>query len=160
MWNFIADTTKQCDQATFQGKYNRLTVANVLLRSTFLSDLLLPAKTLNLGTKKNTDIITIVNLVWITHEKYIKLEKIYSLHPETNANTKRCFVKHWHSKSLSKGNAEKLRMQERVSREVIIKSLIQDIIKCFEQRYGDMMGKVHEDANNTVKETTEGDRLL
>ena len=51
-------------------------------------------------------------------------------------------------------------MQERVSREVIIKSLIQDIIKCFEQRHGDMMDKVHEDANNTVKETTEGDRLL
>ena len=32
--------------------------------------------------KENTDIITIVNLVRITHEKYIKLEKIYSSHPE------------------------------------------------------------------------------
>ena len=45
-------------------------------------------------------------------------------------------------------------MRERVSREDIIKFLIQDIIKCFEQRYGDMMDKVHEDAYNKVKETT------
>ena len=45
-------------------------------------------------------------------------------------------------------------MRERVSREDIIKFLIQDIIKCFEQRYGDMMDKVHEDAHNKVKETT------
>ena len=32
--------------------------------------------------KEKTDIITIVNLVQITHKKYIKLEKIFSLHPE------------------------------------------------------------------------------
>ena len=37
--------------------------------------------------------------------------------------------------------------------------LIQDI-KCFEQRYGDLMDEAHKDATNTAKETTEGDRLL
>ena len=63
-----------------QGKYNKLTKANVLLLSAFLSNLSLPGKTLSLSTQKeNTDIITIVNLVQITH---IKLEKIYSSHPE------------------------------------------------------------------------------
>ena len=38
--------------------------------------------------------------------------------------------------------------------------LIQDIIKCFEQRYGDLVDEAHRDATNMVKETTEGDRLL
>ena len=37
--------------------------------------------------------------------------------------------------------------------------LMQDIIKCFEKRYGDLMNEAHEDATNTVKETTEGDSL-
>ena len=72
----IADTAKQCDRATLQLPWStKLTEANVLPRSKFLSDLLLPAKTLSLATQnENTDIITIVNLVWITHKKYIKLE--------------------------------------------------------------------------------------
>ena len=70
----IADTAKQCDRATLQLPWST-TNLNVLLRSKFLSDLLLPAKTLSLATQnENTDINTIVNLVWITHEKYIKLE--------------------------------------------------------------------------------------
>ena len=38
--------------------------------------------------------------------------------------------------------------------------LIHDIIKCFEQRYGDLLDEAHIDATNTVKETTEGDRVL
>ena len=81
--NIIADTSKQCDCATLQAKHNKLIEANVLLRSAFLSDLLLPAKALSPSTQKeNTDIITIANLVRITHEKYIKLGKIYSSHPE------------------------------------------------------------------------------
>ena len=37
--------------------------------------------------------------------------------------------------------------------------LIQDIIKCFEERYGDLANKADEDATNTVKKTNEGDRL-
>ena len=81
--NGIADTMKQCDRATFQGKYNKLTEVNVLLCSAFLSEFLLPAKSLRLATqKKSTDIITTVNLGRITHEKYIKQEKIYSSLPE------------------------------------------------------------------------------
>ena len=48
-------------------------------------------------------------------------------------------------------------MSERVSR---VSCLIQDIIECFEQRYGDLMDEVHEDATSTVKKTTEGGSLL
>ena len=77
--NVIADATKQCDQDTLQGQYDKLNQSNVLLCSAFLPDLLLPAKTLRHTTQKeNTDIITNVNLVGTTQEKYIKLEKIYS----------------------------------------------------------------------------------
>ena len=81
--NVIADTTKQCHRSTLQCIYNKLAKANILLRSAFLYDLLLPAKTSSLATpRENTDIITIVNLVGITHEKYIKLEKICCSHLE------------------------------------------------------------------------------
>ena len=48
--NVIADTTKQCDRATLQCIYNKLTEANILLRSAFLYDLLLPAKISSLAT--------------------------------------------------------------------------------------------------------------
>ena len=41
-----------------------------------------------------------------------------------------------------------------------VSCLIQEITKCFEQRYSDLMNKAYEDTTNTVKETTEGDRLL
>ena len=51
-------------------------------------------------------------------------------------------------------------MRERVSREeCAMFNPYSKIIKCFEERYGDLMEEVYEDATNTVKETTEGDRL-
>ena len=36
----------------------------------------------------------------------------------------------------------------------------QYILKCFEQRYGDLMDEADKDATNTIKETTEGDKFL
>ena len=82
--NAISVTMKQYNHATLQGKHYKLTKANILLCSTFLFNLLLPAKTLILTIQKeNTDIITIVNLARIINIAR-KLEKIYSLpHPET-----------------------------------------------------------------------------
>ena len=56
----IADTSKQCDCTTLQGKYKKLTKANVLLCSAFLSDLLLPAKTLNLATQKENTLLLLI----------------------------------------------------------------------------------------------------
>ena len=50
------------------------------------------------------------------------------------------------------------REKEHLERNV--SCLIQDVIKCFEQRYGDLMDEAHKDSTNTVKETTKGDRLL
>ena len=37
--------------------------------------------------------------------------------------------------------------------------LIQDIIKYFERRYGDLMDKADKDATNTVKKIAESDKL-
>ena len=69
--NVIADTTKHCGCATLRGIYNKLTKTNTFLRSAFLSDLLLPFIAIVLQHKKRT----LISL--LTHEKYIKLEKIY-----------------------------------------------------------------------------------
>ena len=80
--NVINGTSRQCDCATLQGKYNKLTKANFLFRSVFLSDLLLLAKKLKSCNTKREHCISIANLVRITHEKYIKLEKLYPSIPE------------------------------------------------------------------------------
>ena len=113
--------------------------------------------------KENTDISTIVNLVRITGEKYIKLEKIYSSHPE------KCFEQMPTLKDVLSNIDEQNRYQgatlknlerEKEYLERNVSFLIQDIIKYFEQRYGNLMDEAHKDDTNTVKETTEGDRLL
>ena len=41
--NVISGTSKKCDRATVQGKNNNLTQASVILRSAFVSDILIPA---------------------------------------------------------------------------------------------------------------------
>ena len=132
--NVIAGTKKQCDRAILQDKYNELTKANILLRSAFLSNLLLPAKTLSLATQnENTDIIAIVNLVRATHLKYMKLKKIYSSHPEkifeqmptlkdvlSNIDDQN----HYQGATLKNLESEKKYLERNVS------CLIHDVIKC------------------------------
>ena len=55
---------KKCDCATLQGKHNNLTQASVLLRRTFLSDILQHAQELTLAAQsEDTDIISTVNLL-------------------------------------------------------------------------------------------------
>ena len=130
-------------------------VANVLLRSAFLSDLLLPAKTLHLAKQKeNTDIITIVNLVQITHEKYIELKKIYSSHPEKSFEqmpTLKDVLSNVDNQNRCQGATLKNFECDKEYLERNVSCLIQDVIKCFEQRYDDLMDKVHEDATNKSK---------
>ena len=59
--NVINETSRQCDCATLQGKYNKLTKANFLFRSVFLPDLLLLAKNLSLATQKeNTALVLLI----------------------------------------------------------------------------------------------------
>ena len=81
--NVIADTSKKTDRATLQGKFTLLSEANVILRSALLTDLLVPAKTLSLISQRvSTDVITIVNTVQNTREKYVKWYEHFSENPE------------------------------------------------------------------------------
>ena len=50
--NSIEQTPKASDKATLRGKLNRLTTADVLLRSAFLTDILEPVKILSLVSQK------------------------------------------------------------------------------------------------------------
>ena len=159
--NVIADTTKKCDRATLQGKYDEFTEANVLLRSAFLSDLLSPAKFLSLATQDgNIDIITIVNLVRATHEKYTKLAKIYSSHPEKifeQMPTLKEVLSKINDQNQYQGTKLKYLQREKDYLEGNVSTVIQNIIDCFDQRYGVLIDEVDE---NTVKESVEGDKML
>ena len=65
--NVLVDTTKQTDQATLKGKFDKLIDASVLLRSAFFIDVLSPVKNLSLLTQKNdVCIIDIVDSVELT----------------------------------------------------------------------------------------------
>ena len=102
----------------------------------------------------------IVNLVRITHEKYIKLEKTYSSHPEKifeQMPTLQDVLSNIDDQNRYQGATLKNLEHEKEYLESNVSCLIQDIFNCFEQGYGDLMD---EDATSTVKETTEGDRLL
>ena len=144
--NTIADTTKQCDRATRQGKYNKLTEANIFLRRAFFFDLLLSVKSWSLSTKKeNIDIIIIVNLVRITYEKYIKLEKIYSSHYE------KIFEQMPTLNDVSSNTDDQNHYQEVTLKNLEHEKEYLETKFHVEQRYCDMMNKVHEDATNTVK---------
>ena len=109
--------------------------------------------------KENTDIITIVNLARITHKKYIRLEKIYFPHPENifeQMPILKDFLSNIDDQNRCQGATLKnlKRGMEYLERDM--SSIIQYIIKCSEQRNGDLMDEVDEDATNTAKETTEG----
>ena len=109
--------------------------------------------------KENTDIITIVNLARITHKKYIRLEKIYFPHPE-NIFEQMPILKDLLSNIGDQNRCQGATLKnlkrgmEYLERDM--SSIIQYIIKCSEQRNGDLMDEVDEDATNTAKETTEG----
>ena len=59
--NVIADTSKQTDRATLEGKFKKLIDASVLLQGAFFIDVLAEAKAFSLKTQKDdTNIIDIV----------------------------------------------------------------------------------------------------
>ena len=62
--NSIDQTPKASDKAALRGKLNRLTTADVLLRSAFLTDILEPVKILSLVSQKEcSDIIATTDSV-------------------------------------------------------------------------------------------------
>ena len=146
--NVIADTAKQCDRATLQG--SKCSPSQCIPVRPFIT-----CKTLRLAKQKeNTDIITIVNLVQITHEKYIELKKIYSSHPEKSFEqmpTLKDVLSNVDNQNRCQGATLKNFECDKEYLERNVSCLIQDVIKCFEQRYDDLMDKVHEDATNKSK---------
>ena len=76
----IPETKKTKDHTIFQGKFNKLIDAKVLLRSCFYVDALSPAKKISLATQKaDIDIISIVDNVESTKNSYKKLQRNLNL---------------------------------------------------------------------------------
>ena len=68
------------DRAVLQGKLNALTQVRVVLRSALLTDIRETAKKLSLiSQKKSNDIITTVNALKRTREKYQRWQEIFQL---------------------------------------------------------------------------------
>ena len=81
--NSIEQTTKASDKATLRGKLNRLTTADVLLRSAFLTDILEPVKILSLVSQMEcSDIIATTDSVKRCKEKYQRWHKKFNSAPE------------------------------------------------------------------------------
>ena len=77
---------KKCDHPTLQCKYNNLTQASVLMRSTFLSEILQPARQLSFSTQSEYTDISTVNLIENIQRSYSKLLKIYMTDPKKTLN--------------------------------------------------------------------------
>ena len=81
--NVIADTSKQLDRATLQGKFNKLIKSEVILRAAFLIDVLMEAKIFSLYTQKSdSNLIDIVGAAQSTKRHYVKLRKKMENDPE------------------------------------------------------------------------------
>ena len=75
--NVIADTSKQNDKATLEGKRRRIAKASVLLKSAMYADILEPARLLSLVNQKTSevDIVKQVDAVDKTLKKYEIMER-------------------------------------------------------------------------------------
>ena len=79
----IEQTPKASDKATLLGKLNRLTIADVLLRSAFLTDILEPRKILSLVSQKEcSDLTATTDSVKHCKEKYQRWHKKFNSAPE------------------------------------------------------------------------------
>ena len=71
------------DRAVLQGMLNALTQASVILRSALLTDILEPAKKLSLISQKESgDIISMVNALKRTRDKYERWQTKFAENPE------------------------------------------------------------------------------
>ena len=79
----IADTSKQFDRATLQGKFNKLKESKVILHAAFLLDALTEAKIFSLFMQKSdSNLIDIVGAAQSTKCHYGKLQKKMENDPE------------------------------------------------------------------------------
>ena len=61
--NVIADTSKQCNRATLQGKLTKMLDAKVLLCSAFFIDVISEAKKFSLLTQVNQTLLTLLTVL-------------------------------------------------------------------------------------------------
>ena len=81
--NVIADTSKQTDKATLEGKRKLLTVSNVLLSCGLFVDLLDPAKKFSLvSQKKNFETIQLVEELNNMFLAYYLMKQQFERNPE------------------------------------------------------------------------------
>ena len=81
--NVIADTSKQLDRATLQGKFNKLIESKVILSAAFLLDVLTEAKIFSLYTQKSdSNLMNIVDTAQSAKPHCVKLQKKMENNPE------------------------------------------------------------------------------
>ena len=135
--NFISDTSKKCDRATIQDKYNNLTQASVLMRSTFLSDILQCTPELSLATRsEDADIISTINLHENTRRSYSKLLKIYTTDPKKTFKqlpTIKKLLQQIDNKNFCQGTKVRGIAQEKEYLENKVLVFICKIVTCFEK---------------------------
>ena len=139
--NVIADTSKQVDRAKLQGKYNKLVDASVLLRSAFLSDLLLPAKSLSLiSQKSDVDIIQVVNAVQKTQNKFRRWQKKFADDKDEVLNLPTLKSRLENIEDGDKFQGAKLKNFSREKQYVKDHAahIAENILICLQERYGNL----------------------
>ena len=163
--NVIADTSKKTDRATLQGKYNNLTEASVLLRSALLTDLLVPAKVLSLTSQtESVDVITIVNAVQSTRNKYKQFYTKYLNEPDKifELPTLKAILEKVDDQNQYQG----IKLKNYVREEEFIKNnitkVLEGLLSCLDQRCGLLQTDDENEIDDTRvrAEVKEGDTLL
>ena len=148
------------DRAVLQGKLNALTQASVILRSALLTDILEPAKKLSLISQKESgDIISMVNALKRTRDKYGRWQTKFAENPEEVfqlPTLKRVLNQMDTENNTHQGI--KLLYSEREKQYIqdYTVSILENVIKCLDTRFG----KLDECSDNVTAEVKEGDAIL
>ena len=140
--NIIADTSKVCDRATIQGKFNKLIDSKVLLRIAFLTDVLSPAKIFSLATqRRDVDIIQIVDDIESTKSSYERLLRKFKKNPEAvfNRPTLKAVVDEIESNEDSDVLYQNQKLKYYIREKTYVKDhaaeVVQKILTCYDERY-------------------------
>ena len=163
--NVIADTTKQTDRALLQGKFTKLVDARVLLRGAFFLDALAEAKKFSLLTqKRDISIIDVVESVETTKRSYERLLKrfrknenyVFELLPTLKAvvNT---IEDNEDGEPIYQGQKVKRYLQEKQHIQNHAVEIVERILSCFDQRFGNMYT---EDAQPFNVVADDGDNII
>ena len=153
------------DRATVQGKLNKLVDAKVLLRSAFFTDILAEAKRFSLvSQKKNINIIKMLDAVETTKSNYQRLLAKVRKNPSSIfqlPNLKLvvdAIETDEDNEPMYQGQKVKYYSVQKRYLEDHAVHIIEKIIGCFEQRYGNLFGE--EESHNVNVNSDEGDRIL